>query len=271
MYIGEIDKSFIINRLQNFTLRGFHSEFQQYVGQNSSRDIQGAIMRSFNLKKIAAVSALGLVAILGTSEFANAQNRDDRRDDRQDQSNERRAQKDREKADRERARVEAERVRLEQRRQSEWNNRNTRMNSDRRYQNNNGNYNPNNNGSRYRVYRNGSYYNTDRNGAEMLRQAVNEGYRQGFQAGRNDRNNNRRGTWSNSSVYRSGSVGYQSSVNRAQYQYYFQQGFQRGYQDGSNSRYQNDYNGDYDYGTNNNGSMSILGTILNQILNIQTY
>lgn len=228
-------------------------------------------MRSINFKKFAAASALGLVALLGTSEIANAQDRDDRRNDqRYDQRNDRKAEKERQKAERQRAKIAAERARLEQQRQNEWNMRNSRMNNNRRVYNN-GNYNVNNNGSRYRVYRNGTYYNTDRNGAELLRQAVNEGYRQGFQAGRNDRDNRRRASWSNSSVYRSGTIGYQSNVSRAQYQYYFQQGFQRGYQDGSNSRYQNDYNGDYQYGTNNNGSLSILGTILSQILNIQTY
>ncbi|MGB7210882.1 MAG: hypothetical protein WBD27_19665 [Pyrinomonadaceae bacterium] len=64
-------------------------------------------------------------------------------------------------------------------------------------------------------------------------------------------------------VYRSGSVGYQSYVNRSQYQYYFQQGFQRGYH-GSNSRYQEGYNSSYEYGSYENGSLNILGTILNQ-------
>ena len=48
-------------------------------------------------------------------------------------------------------------------------------------------------------------------------------------------------------------------------------GFQRGYQDGSNSMYQNGYTGNYQYGYNEGGSMNVLGTILNSILNIQTY
>ena len=60
-------------------------------------------------------------------------------------------------------------------------------------------------------------------------------------------------------------------MDRRQYQYYFQQGFQRGYQDGSNSEYQNGYNGAFRYGTYDNGTPSILGTILNEILNIQSY
>ena len=127
-------------------------------------------------------------------------------------------------------------------------------------QNNNWN---NNQNDRYRVYRNGSYYNTDRRGAEVLRQAVQQGYQQGFQAGKADRNNRRGGRWNNNSMYRSGTYGYQSYVDRRQYQYYFQQGFERGYQDGYNTRQQ--------FGSSNNGSFNILGNILNGILNLQQY
>ena len=116
---------------------------------------------------------------------------------------------------------------------------------------------------RYRVYRNGSYYNTDSRGAELLRQAVNNGYQQGFRAGQNDRSGRRRSSYNTSSVYRSGNYGYQSYVDSRQYQYYFQQGFERGYQDGYNSRYQ--------YGSNNSGGLNILGSILQGILNIQQY
>jgi len=230
----------------------------------------------FNIKKLVAASALGLVTILGTSEIANAQR------DHNDQKQERRIDKQQEKIEKQRAKIERNRIRAEQERQAEWARQNQRMetyqrrqddrnNRDARYGNGRWDGNNNSNSNRYRVYRNGSYYNTDQRGAELLRQAVNEGYRQGFQAARNDRNNRRRVSYSNSNVYQTGSYGYQSYVNRGQYQYYFRQGFQRGYQDGSNTRYQNDYDGQYQYGYNNNGSMSILGTILSQILNIQTY
>lgn len=224
-------------------------------------------MKSLNLKKLAAVAAFGLVAILGTSEIASAQgNRDYNK-------NQRKALKQQEKLNKQRTRLEQQRLALwnaqnqrvlaEQRRQADWHNRNTGgvvfgdSNMDRN--------------GRYRVYRNGSFYNTDYRGAELLRQAVNEGYRQGFQAGRNDRSSNRRFSWTNSNVYRSGTMGYQSHVTRSQYQYYFQQGFQRGYQDGSNYRYDDGYNGQYEYGRYENGSVNILGTILNTILNIRSY
>ena len=125
---------------------------------------------------------------------------------------------------------------------------------------------------RYRVNRNGTWYNTDNRGADLLRQAVNEGYRQGFAAGRSDRNGRRRSiSWSNNNVYRRGTYGYQSGVAQSQYQYYFRQGFQRGYQDGSNIEYRDDYYGNYQYGTNNGGTLNILGTILNHVLNIKSY
>jgi len=227
-------------------------------------------LKSLNLKKLAAVAVFGLVAILGTSEIASAQG------NRGYDKDQRKAMKQQEKLNKQRAQLEQQRLAMwnaqnqrvlaDQRRQAEWNNRNTGgVNFD--WQNNNIDRN-----ARYRVYRNGSYYQTDYRGAEILRQAVNEGYRQGFQAGRNDRERNVRFSWTNSNVYRSGTYGYQNgNVTRSQYQYYFQQGFQRGYQDGSNRQYMNDRSDRFQYGTYDNGQPSILSTILNEVLNIQNY
>ena len=239
-------------------------------------------MRTINFRKLAATIVIGLVALLGASAMATAQG------NRNHDKNERKEMRQQERLARQNARAEQERLRIERERQAYWDQQNTRIRTQQQRQTDwykrsgndrsggagyvwgNANDNTNRDG-RYRVYRNGSYYNTDYRGAELLRQAVNEGYRQGFQAGRNDRNSRRRVTWSNSNVYRSGSIGYQSHVTRSQYQYYFQQGFQRGYQDGSNSRYQDGYDGDYEYGRMENGSMNILGTILGSILNIRSY
>lgn len=225
-----------------------------------------------NLKKIAATTALGLFAVLGTSELANAQGKSGK-------NQERKIDKQQMKADRQQAKIQRQREALQRQRQEAWARRNGQLEivksgNDRSngmgYYNGNANANTNRDG-RYRVYRNGSYYNTNQRGADLLRQAVNQGYQQGFQAGRNDRNSDRNMSWSNSRVYQTGTYGYQSAVSQSQYRYYFQQGFQRGYQDGSNSQYQNDYNGDYQYGSYNNGSPSILETILNTILRIQNY
>lgn len=117
-----------------------------------------------------------------------------------------------------------------------------------------------NNGRMYRVYRNGSYYSTDYRGAELLRQAVNNGYRQGYSQGVNDRQYRRRYSYSDDGLYRSGTWGYQSYVARDQYQYYFQQGYQRGYEDG--------YRSTRRYGYQSGNAYNILGSVLNTILNI---
>ena len=121
-------------------------------------------------------------------------------------------------------------------------------------------YNNRRNNGYYRVYRNGSYYQTDHRGAELLRQAVNSGYQQGFRQGQLDARYGRNGSYYGNDMYRSGTYGYQSYVDRSQYQYYFQQGFQRGYEDGFNNQYR--------YGYRSNNGINILGNILNGILNL---
>jgi hypothetical protein len=49
----------------------------------------------------------------------------------------------------------------------------------------------------------------------------------------------------------------------SEYQYYFREGFRRGYEDGYYSRSQ--------YGRQSNGVYNILGAILSQILNLQSF
>jgi flagellar biosynthesis/type III secretory pathway protein FliH len=182
-------------------------------------------MKSYNVKRTIVAAAFGLIAILGTGSIADAQNR------RQIENQQQKVVKQQQKVIRQQQKLENQQQKLQN--------------------------------ARYRVYRNGSYYQTDNRGAELLRQAVNAGYQQGFRAGQNDRSGRRSNSYNNNSVYRNGNYGYQSYVDSRQYQYYFQQGFQKGYQDGYNSRYQ--------YGTNNNGSLNILGTILQGILNIKQF
>ncbi len=203
-------------------------------------------MRSINLKKIAAMSALGLVALVGTTIEASAQNRGYNRNQKQIIKQQKKAAKAQQKAYE--AQMRAEQLRRQQ------------INQNRRpYPGNNGYGNVYSNTNRYRVMRGGRYYNTNQRGADLLRQAVNAGYQQGYRAGQVDQNNRRRSNWSRNTMYSQGTHGYQTYVDRSQYQYYFQQGFQRGYQDGYNTRTQ--------YGNGGN----ILGAILGQILNIQTY
>ena len=194
-------------------------------------------MRLFNFKGMVGVAALGLAMIAGVSDV-NAQGWG------QIGKNQRQAIKRQEKLEKERMKLERERLRLETERLQSIRN------------------------DRYRVYRNGGWYNTDNRGAELLRQAVRQGYRQGFAAGRADRNRRiGRMNWGGSSIYRSGTYGYQTHVDRSLYQHYFRQGFERGYQDGFHSGSRLQY-GTYSSG---NGMADILGSILGSILNIQRY
>lgn len=134
-------------------------------------------------------------------------------------------------------------------------------NNNNGYYNNGGQtvYNPST-GQYYRIYRNGQYYNTDYRGYELLRQAVNSGYQQGYRQGETDRRYGRGYNYYGNNVYSSGTYGYQSYVARDQYQYYFQQGFQRGYEDG--------YNNTSRYGYRSGSNYNILGNILGTILNL---
>ena len=176
-------------------------------------------MKLSNLKKMTMGAALGFVAILGTVEVANAQ-WNDRYKDRQVRQQQKQIEKQQ---------------RRTQRQQQQ------------------------NNARRYRVYNNGRYYDTDQRGAQLLQQAVNNGYQQGYRAGQNDSSRRSRYNYNNQNMYRSGNYGYQSYVDQNQYRYYFQQGFQKGYEDGYYRRNQ--------YGNSNR--TSVLGSILSTILNIQ--
>jgi len=115
----------------------------------------------------------------------------------------------------------------------------------------------------YRYQRSGAYYQTNQYGVDLLRQGVNYGYQEGFQAGQADRQDRWASNYQSSYAYQDANYGY-SGYYLAQddYNYYFRQGFQRGYDDGYNSRYQ--------YGSYSNGSYSMLGTIVSQILNLQS-
>ena len=113
---------------------------------------------------------------------------------------------------------------------------------------------------RYRVYNNGAYYVTDSRGAEYLRQAIRNGYSQGYRQGMTDRRYGRGYNFYGNNIYTNGMFGYNSYVASNQYQYYFQQGFQRGYEDGFYSR--------SNYGYRSGNGFTIAAGILNTILNL---
>ena len=116
----------------------------------------------------------------------------------------------------------------------------------------------------YRYQRDGQYYMLNQYGANLLNQAINDGYSEGFHAGRADRMDHWRSDYQNSFAYQDASFGYSGYyLDRGDYSYYFRQGFRRGYEDGYYDRYQ--------YGVYRNGNYSIVGAVLSTILNLQSY
>jgi len=168
-------------------------------------------MYSLNIKKIIGTFTLGAAVVLSTGLLASAQNNDNwgHNQDRRSIKQQQKAARQRAKLEQERLRAEQARLRAEQIRQQRYN-RNNGYNQNNNGYGNNGSYNTN---GRYRVMRNGAYYNTDGRGAELLRQAVNQGYQQGYAEGQNDRSGRRRSSYSTSNVYRSGDYGYSSGVD----------------------------------------------------------
>jgi hypothetical protein len=91
----------------------------------------------------------------------------------------------------------------------------------------------------YRYFHGGSWFTTSNYGADVLRQAVDWGYREGMRAGRADRYDGWPADFRDSVAWREGGFGYAGRyINRADYAYYFRQGFQRGYDDGYFGRMQ---------------------------------
>ena len=210
-------------------------------------------MKLFNLRRTIVGSLFGSLILLGAVGLASAQS--SREEYREWQAAQRRAQEEYRDYLRTRSRADyrdwQQAQRQAQREYSEYR-RTAGMNN--RYTNRAG-------GSRsYRVYRDGRYYQVDSRGAELLRAAVNRGYQEGFRQGQLDARYGRNSGYYGNNIYRTGVVGYQTYVDRSQYQYYFQQGFQRGYEDGFNNQYR--------YGTRTGTGLNILGNILNTILTI---
>ncbi len=115
----------------------------------------------------------------------------------------------------------------------------------------------------YRYSRGGSYYETNEYGANVLRQAINNGYSEGYFAGQADREDHWRFDYRNSYAYQDANFGYDGYYgNQGEYNYYFRQGFNRGYRDGYYSRTQ--------YGRYSNGSWTMLGAFLGQILDLRS-
>ncbi len=114
----------------------------------------------------------------------------------------------------------------------------------------------------YRYRRAGRYYQTNQYGADILRQALNYGYQQGYQAGRADRRDRWRFDYRQSFAYEDANYGYEGRyVRQDEYNYYFREGFRRGYDDGYYDR--------RFYGRHVDGSDSLLGAVLIAILALE--
>jgi hypothetical protein len=116
----------------------------------------------------------------------------------------------------------------------------------------------------YRYNRGGQWYRVNYYGADMLHNAIEQGYREGLRAGSADRYDGWRGGYRSSAVWVDANFGYRGSyVSRSEYNYYFRQGFERGYEDGLYGRYR--------YGRSVNGEALIIDAVLAAILNMQRY
>jgi len=114
----------------------------------------------------------------------------------------------------------------------------------------------------YRYYWGGTWYTTSNYGADVLRQAVDWGYREGLRAGRADRFDGWPADYRDSIAWRNGDYGYGGRyISRADYAYYFRQGFQRGYDDG--------YFGRMQYGRYVDNDVAIAEAVIATILGLQ--
>jgi hypothetical protein len=116
-------------------------------------------------------------------------------------------------------------------------------------------------GYEYRYNMGGVFRETNQYGVDVLRQAVNQGYLEGYRAGQIDRRDRVPADFQRAFEFENGNFDYAGSyVPQSDYGYYFRQGFQRGYDDGYWSRAR--------YGTFVNGNASILSDILTGILGL---
>lgn len=113
--------------------------------------------------------------------------------------------------------------------------------------------------SRYRYSRDGHRFETNQYGRNLLQQAVNYGYEEGFHAGQADRQDHWPSNYLDCYAYQDANYGYEGFyVDRDDYNYYFREGFRRGYQDGYGTRPR--------YGTVSRNKVAILASVLAGIL-----
>jgi len=113
----------------------------------------------------------------------------------------------------------------------------------------------------YRYNMGGVYRETNQYGVDILRQAVNQGYQEGYRAGQIDRRDGVPSDFQRAFEFENGNLGYAGAyVPESDYSYYFREGFQRGYDDAYWNRAR--------YGTFLDGNASILSAIAAGIIGL---
>lgn len=115
----------------------------------------------------------------------------------------------------------------------------------------------------YRYARQGRTYEINQYAAQLLQEAVNVGYQEGYRSGQADRLDRWGSDYGNSYAYQDANYGYDGRyVDQAEYNHYFREGFRRGYEDGHSSRMQ--------YGQQNSGgTFGMIAQVLAEILQLQ--
>jgi DNA repair exonuclease SbcCD ATPase subunit len=114
----------------------------------------------------------------------------------------------------------------------------------------------------YRYRRGGTYYEVNEYAMDRLRDAVNNGYAEGFRTGEADREDRWPSNYRGAYAYQDANYGYDGIyLDQSSYNYYFREGFRRGYADGYSRRYR--------YGQYSGGNYSVSVGIMNGIFSFQ--
>lgn len=117
----------------------------------------------------------------------------------------------------------------------------------------------------YRYRHGGRWYDVNVYAAEILQDAVNYGYQEGYLAGRADRQDRWQYDCEHSFAYEDANYGFTGYyVSQSEYKYFFRQGFRRGYEDG--------YYGRHRYGRDDDdGTIRIMSDVLRLILDLRVF
>lgn len=119
-------------------------------------------------------------------------------------------------------------------------------------------------GANYRYLRDGSYRTTNEYGIGALKKSLNEGYKEGYRAGRADREDHWKFEPRNSFAYQDANFGYDGRyLEQDEYNHYFREGFDRGYEDGYYGRRK------YGSGGDDNTEWWIAGAVVAAVLGYQ--